>query len=154
MWGPEAEAYRWGWDKTQRLPHSTRPQNGGELRAGVPSGEVERSPDARCPSEQGFHVAQLRCPGVYKPFIIGISLMAFQQLSGVNAVMFYAETIFEEAKFKVKRPLPRPASPGGRVGGARSRGVRLTLLARLPRTAAWPQSSWVSSRCCSPPQQP
>lgn len=32
--------------------------------------------------------------------------MIFQQLSGINAVMFYAETIFEEAKFKVKRPLP------------------------------------------------
>lgn len=103
-------------------------------------------------------MAQLRCPGIYKPFIIGISLMAFQQLSGVNAVMFYAETIFEEAKFKVKRPLASaPACltrVGGRVGGARSRGVRLTLLARLPRTAAWPQSSWVSSRCCSPPQRP
>ncbi|XP_006892603.1 PREDICTED: solute carrier family 2, facilitated glucose transporter member 8 isoform X2 [Elephantulus edwardii] len=49
---------------------------------------------------QGFHLDQLRQPGVYKPFIIGISLMAFQQLSGINAVMFYAETIFEEAKFK------------------------------------------------------
>lgn len=54
----------------------------------------------------------LRQPGIYKPFIIGVSLMAFQQLTGVNAVMFYAETIFEEAKFKVKGPLPglpRPA---------------------------------------------
>ncbi|XP_007942509.1 solute carrier family 2, facilitated glucose transporter member 8 [Orycteropus afer afer] len=49
---------------------------------------------------QGFHLAQLRQPGIYKPFIIGTSLMAFQQLSGINAVMFYAETIFEEAKFK------------------------------------------------------
>ncbi|XP_012627430.1 solute carrier family 2, facilitated glucose transporter member 8 isoform X1 [Microcebus murinus] len=50
--------------------------------------------------QQGFHLALLRQPGVYKPFVIGISLMAFQQLSGVNAVMFYAETIFEKAKFK------------------------------------------------------
>ncbi|XP_017499831.3 solute carrier family 2, facilitated glucose transporter member 8 isoform X1 [Manis javanica] len=49
---------------------------------------------------QGFHLALLRNPGIYKPFIIGISLMVFQQLSGINAVMFYAETIFEEAKFK------------------------------------------------------
>ncbi|XP_006834848.1 PREDICTED: solute carrier family 2, facilitated glucose transporter member 8 [Chrysochloris asiatica] len=50
--------------------------------------------------QQGFHLAQLRQPGVYKPFLIGVSLMAFQQLSGINAVMFYAETIFEKAKFK------------------------------------------------------
>ncbi|XP_045879826.1 solute carrier family 2, facilitated glucose transporter member 8 isoform X4 [Meles meles] len=49
---------------------------------------------------QGFHLAQLRHPGIYKPFVIGVSLMAFQQLSGINAVMFYAETIFEKAKFK------------------------------------------------------
>ncbi|XP_066112243.1 solute carrier family 2, facilitated glucose transporter member 8 isoform X1 [Saccopteryx bilineata] len=49
---------------------------------------------------QGFHLAQLRRPGIYKPFVIGVALMVFQQLSGINAVMFYAETIFEEAKFK------------------------------------------------------
>ncbi|XP_029415605.1 solute carrier family 2, facilitated glucose transporter member 8 isoform X2 [Nannospalax galili] len=49
---------------------------------------------------QGFQLALLRRPGVYKPLIIGISLMVFQQLSGVNAIMFYAETIFEEAKFR------------------------------------------------------
>ncbi|ELW62024.1 Solute carrier family 2, facilitated glucose transporter member 8 [Tupaia chinensis] len=50
--------------------------------------------------EQGFHLGLLRHPGIYKPFVIGISLMAFQQLSGVNAIMFYADTIFEEARFK------------------------------------------------------
>nr|KAF6487447.1 solute carrier family 2 member 8 [Rousettus aegyptiacus] len=49
---------------------------------------------------QDFRLAQLRRPSIYKPFIIGVSLMVFQQLSGINAVMFYAETIFEEAKFK------------------------------------------------------
>ncbi|XP_045052983.2 solute carrier family 2, facilitated glucose transporter member 8 isoform X3 [Desmodus rotundus] len=50
--------------------------------------------------QQGFRLAQLRRPGVYKPFVIGVSLMAFQQLSGINAVMFYAKTIFEEAKLR------------------------------------------------------
>ncbi|XP_062937953.1 solute carrier family 2, facilitated glucose transporter member 8 isoform X2 [Cynocephalus volans] len=50
--------------------------------------------------QQGFHLGLLRHPGIYKPFIIGVSLMAFQQLSGVNAVTFYAETIFEQARFK------------------------------------------------------
>ncbi|XP_073909257.1 solute carrier family 2, facilitated glucose transporter member 8 isoform X4 [Castor canadensis] len=60
---------------------------------------------------QGFQLALLRHPGIYKPFVIGISLMAFQQLSGVNAIMFYAETIFEAAKFKVS-PWAGGPSPG------------------------------------------
>ncbi|KAF6127223.1 solute carrier family 2 member 8 [Phyllostomus discolor] len=50
--------------------------------------------------QQGFRLAQLRRPSIYKPFVIGVSLMAFQQLSGINAVMFYAKTIFEEAKLR------------------------------------------------------
>lgn len=53
----------------------------------------------------------LRRPGVYKPLVIGISLMAFQQLSGVNAIMFYANTIFEEAKFKVRGLRPACLMP-------------------------------------------
>ncbi|KAG3288019.1 solute carrier family 2, facilitated glucose transporter member 8 isoform X4 [Ictidomys tridecemlineatus] len=57
-------------------------------------------PSVESEHQQVFQLALLRHPGIYKPFLIGISLMAFQQLSGINAVMFYAETIFEEAKFK------------------------------------------------------
>lgn len=71
-------------------------------------------------AEQSFHPALLRQPGIYKPFIIGVSLMAFQQLSGVNAVMFYAETIFEEAKFKVKGAPAWPASSSPPRDGASS----------------------------------
>ncbi|KAK6312948.1 hypothetical protein J4Q44_G00162950 [Coregonus suidteri] len=45
-------------------------------------------------------MADLKDPGVYKPLGVGIMLMLFQQLTGINAIMFYAETIFEEAHFK------------------------------------------------------
>ncbi|XP_069465598.1 solute carrier family 2, facilitated glucose transporter member 8 isoform X2 [Ambystoma mexicanum] len=45
-------------------------------------------------------MSELKTPALYKPFLIGISLMAFQQLTGINAVMFYAKTIFEDANFK------------------------------------------------------
>lgn len=84
----------------------------------MPLGRGERAALMPVSAEQGFQLAQLRRPGIYKPFAIGISLMVFQQLSGINAVMFYAENIFEEAKFKVKGPLPQLASSRCHVGVA------------------------------------
>lgn len=39
-------------------------------------------------------------PSIYKPFLIGVLLMFFQQATGINAIMFYADMIFEEANFK------------------------------------------------------
>lgn len=48
-------------------------------------------------------MSDLKDPGVYKPLVIGIMLMIFQQMSGINAIMFYAETIFEQAHFKVRK---------------------------------------------------
>ncbi|TRY95842.1 hypothetical protein DNTS_021379 [Danionella cerebrum] len=50
--------------------------------------------------EQSFRLADLRDPGVYKPLAIGVMMMLFQQFTGINAIMFYAETIFEQAHFK------------------------------------------------------
>ncbi|XP_066466892.1 solute carrier family 2, facilitated glucose transporter member 8 [Tiliqua scincoides] len=50
--------------------------------------------------QQELSVAELKNPAIYKPFLIGITMMFFQQVSGINAIMFYAETIFEEANFK------------------------------------------------------
>lgn len=58
-------------------------------------------------------MAELKNPAVYKPFLIGTALMFFQQASGINAIMFYAETIFEEARFKVGE-----AQVGSRAGPA------------------------------------
>ncbi|KAJ6652640.1 hypothetical protein lerEdw1_011235, partial [Lerista edwardsae] len=49
---------------------------------------------------QELSVAELKNPAIYKPFLIGMALMFFQQVSGINAIMFYAETIFEDANFK------------------------------------------------------
>lgn len=79
---------------------------------GSEKGPWVRGEDTDAPSSwQGFQLALLRRPGVYKPLVIGISLMAFQQLSGVNAIMFYAKTIFEEAKFKVRGLCPACLMP-------------------------------------------
>ncbi|XP_077778350.1 solute carrier family 2, facilitated glucose transporter member 8 isoform X2 [Podarcis muralis] len=50
--------------------------------------------------QEELSLAEFKNPGIYKPFFIGIAMMFFQQVSGINAIMFYAETIFEEAKFK------------------------------------------------------
>ncbi|KAH7986335.1 hypothetical protein HPB52_025041 [Rhipicephalus sanguineus] len=48
------------------------------------------------PSEK-FHVKELQQPFIYKPILISLFLMFAQQLSGINAVMFYAVSIFQSA---------------------------------------------------------
>ncbi|TNM90068.1 hypothetical protein fugu_004302 [Takifugu bimaculatus] len=47
-----------------------------------------------------FHLLDIKDPGVYKPLVIGVMLMVFQQMTGINAIMFYAENIFEQAHFE------------------------------------------------------
>jgi hypothetical protein len=55
---------------------------------------------------QGFSLRDLLRPGVYKPLLISVCLMIFQQLSGVNAVIFYTEDIFVKAGFNANPSIP------------------------------------------------
>ncbi|NWS76907.1 GTR8 protein, partial [Crotophaga sulcirostris] len=50
--------------------------------------------------EEGLNLCEFKHPSIYRPLLIGVTLMFFQQVTGINAVMFYAETIFEDADFK------------------------------------------------------
>lgn len=59
--------------------------------------ECARIEDACDEQGSNFQMSDLKDPGVYKPLIIGVMLMVFQQLTGINAIMFYAESICEQA---------------------------------------------------------
>lgn len=62
--------------------------------------ECARIEEAYKNEEQSFSLVDLKDPGVYKPLGVGVMMMLFQQFTGINAIMFYAETIFEQAHFK------------------------------------------------------
>ncbi|XP_061625135.1 solute carrier family 2, facilitated glucose transporter member 8 [Phyllopteryx taeniolatus] len=62
--------------------------------------ECTRIEDACDQQGSSFQMSDLKDAGVYKPLAIGVMLMVFQQMSGINAVMFYAQNIFEQAHFK------------------------------------------------------
>ncbi|NXJ87835.1 GTR8 protein, partial [Corythaixoides concolor] len=53
--------------------------------------------------EEGLNLSEFKDPSIYRPLLIGVALMFFQQVTGINAVMFYAETVFEDANFKDSR---------------------------------------------------
>ncbi len=46
-------------------------------------------------------------PVAYKPLVIVLGLMFFQQASGINAVIFYAKNIFKTAGFANDPSLPQ-----------------------------------------------
>ncbi|KAK9522034.1 hypothetical protein VZT92_018527 [Zoarces viviparus] len=62
--------------------------------------ECARIENASSQQGSGFQMSDLKDPGVYKPLVIGVMLMIFQQMTGINAIMFYAENIFQQAHFK------------------------------------------------------
>ncbi|XP_056274687.1 solute carrier family 2, facilitated glucose transporter member 8 isoform X2 [Pseudoliparis swirei] len=62
--------------------------------------ECARIESAFHQQDSGFQLSDLKDPGVYKPLLIGVMLMVFQQMTGINAIMFYAEDIFRQAHIK------------------------------------------------------
>ncbi|XP_034783455.1 solute carrier family 2, facilitated glucose transporter member 8-like [Acipenser ruthenus] len=62
--------------------------------------ECRQIEDSSAERGSRLQLQDLQKPEIYKPFIIGVLLMFLQQMTGINAIMFYAQTIFEEANFK------------------------------------------------------
>ncbi|EDV20428.1 uncharacterized protein TRIADDRAFT_38377 [Trichoplax adhaerens] len=48
---------------------------------------------------QKMHFSEFKNPVLFKPLLISIGLMIFQQFSGINAVLFFCTYIFKEAGF-------------------------------------------------------
>jgi len=67
--------------------------------------ELDGSLDTSTGNEP-FALADFLKPGIYKPFLMGLFLMFGQQFSGINAVIFYTNSIFEGAGFKGNSGIP------------------------------------------------
>ncbi|XP_063287633.1 solute carrier family 2, facilitated glucose transporter member 8 [Pelobates fuscus] len=94
---PETPRYLINQDKFSEALSALRFLRGPEADHEWEYRQIESSGDDQ---ESSLRIAELRNPSIYKPFLIGIFLMVFQQFTGINAIMFYADTIFEEANFK------------------------------------------------------
>ncbi|XP_070534231.1 solute carrier family 2, facilitated glucose transporter member 8-like isoform X2 [Ptychodera flava] len=58
--------------------------------------EIESNLD----QQEQMSLSEFLRPSLYKPLLISLMLMVFQQFSGINAVMFYTVDIFSTAGFK------------------------------------------------------
>lgn len=61
--------------------------------------ELKEMVDHAAQEDQGGMVLEeFKKPALYKPVLIAVALMFFQQFSGINALMSYAVEVFQEAK--------------------------------------------------------
>uniref|UniRef100_A0A8C8IDN3 Solute carrier family 2, facilitated glucose transporter member 8 n=1 Tax=Oncorhynchus tshawytscha TaxID=74940 RepID=A0A8C8IDN3_ONCTS len=95
---PETPRFLLSQGKRREAEEAVRFLRGPDAPAEWECARIEDASDDQVSFVLGM--ADLKDPGVYKPLGVGIMLMLFQQLTGINAIMFYAETIFEEAHFK------------------------------------------------------
>uniref|UniRef100_A0A8C5R5J6 Solute carrier family 2, facilitated glucose transporter member 8 n=1 Tax=Leptobrachium leishanense TaxID=445787 RepID=A0A8C5R5J6_9ANUR len=94
---PETPQYLINQDRFSEAMSALKFLRGPEADHGWECRHIESCSDDQ---ENSLGIADFQNPSIYKPFLIGILLMFFQQFTGINAIMFYADTIFEEANFK------------------------------------------------------
>ena len=94
------ETPRWLISKGERMPALDALKWYRGANADVEGEYQEIESNLMSQSNERLSCADLRRPGIYKPLLVSIGLMFFQQASGINIVIFYSETIFDEAGFK------------------------------------------------------
>lgn len=89
---PESPYYLIGVDEVETATRSLKKLRTIDITV---SKEIESIRDEINQSSQGHFLDLFRSRGLLKAFVISISLASFQQLSGINIVLFNAQTIFE-----------------------------------------------------------
>ena len=65
--------------------------------------KIEKSVEEMKNNKMSF--SDLKNPWILKPFLICVTLMLFQQLTGVNAVLFNLASIFKASKPIIHQPM-------------------------------------------------
>ena len=89
------------WDEVRSVLAGLRERS---PKDGSGQGEVEREVEAlrgdlRCERQAASISALFAARGARRPLVIGIGLAVFQQVTGINTVIYYAPTILREAGF-------------------------------------------------------
>ncbi|XP_044475228.1 sugar transporter ERD6-like 6 [Mangifera indica] len=93
---PESPRWLAQMGMTEDFESSLQVLRGFDADISVEVNEIKRSV-ASSTRRTTVRMAELKQRRYYLPLTIGIGLLIFQQLSGVNAVIFYSSTIFESA---------------------------------------------------------